>query len=62
MSSKKANVWGGWVSGCWTEVKAFRKANAVAWMQQRDASVKAGNVKKVSAVNFHQSPVDAEEI
>ena len=54
----KAKVFGAWANGTWTEVKAFKKANAVTRFQELDATIKAGQVSKTSSVNSHQVPVD----
>ena len=55
-----AKVFGAWVNGVWTEVKAFKKVNAVARFQELDSSVRANQVSKTNSMNSHQAPVDAQ--
>ena len=52
----KAKVYGAWVNGVWTEVKAYKKTNALSHLQAQDASVKS--VSLTSACNSHQAPID----
>ena len=54
----KAKVFSAEVKGTFTQIKAFKKINAVARFQQLDASVDARNVKKINVCNSHQVPVE----
>lgn len=53
-----AKVFGAWVNGTWTEVKAFKKENAVARLQESDARVCASGVYETNSVNAQQAPVE----
>ena len=55
---KKAKVFGTEANGTWTEVKAYKKENAVKRLQQIDASVKSKNVVRTNSINSHQAPVE----
>lgn len=54
--SKRPKVWGSWVNGVWTEVKAYKKSNAVKYLQTQDKSVRT--VYCTHSVNSHQAPID----
>lgn len=55
---KKAKVFSAEVNGTFTQVKAYKKANAVARFQQLDSNVKASSVKMLNVQNSHQAPVE----
>jgi len=55
---KKSKVFSAEVNGTFTQVKAYKKANAVARFQQLDANVKASNVKMINVQNSHQGLVE----
>ena len=55
---KKAKVFSAEVNSTFTQVKAYKKANAVARFQQLDATIKASDVKMINAHNSHQAPVE----
>jgi len=44
MKAKKAKVYGGWINGTWTQVKAYSKTNAVKRLQMYDTRVRAKDV------------------
>ena len=54
----KAKVFQAEVNGTSTQIKAYKKANAVARFQQLDATIKASDVKMINAQNSHQAPVE----
>ena len=55
---KKAKVYSANVNGTFTQVKAYKKANAVKRFQQMDAAVTANHVYVLAVKNSHQSPVE----
>lgn len=55
---KKAKVFSSEVNGTFTQIKAYKKANAVLRFQQFDSNVKATDVKMINAQNSHQAPVE----
>lgn len=55
---KKAKVFSAQVNGTFTQVKAYKKANAVARLQQLDATIKASDVKMINTQNSHQACVE----
>ena len=55
---KNSKVFSAVVKGTFTQVKAYKKANAVARLQQLDATIKASDVKMIDAQNSHQSCVE----
>ncbi len=59
---KKAKVFEGWVNGTWTQIKAYRKKNAVAAFQAQNKRKKKITERDVKvshyASNSGQSPVD----
>ena len=55
---KKAKVFSANVKGTFTQIKAYKKVNAIARFQQLDASIKASDVKLINVQNSHQSPVE----
>jgi hypothetical protein len=55
---KKAKVFSAEVNGTFTQVKAYKKTNAVARFQQLDSNVKASDVRMINAQNSHQVPVE----
>ena len=55
---KKAKVFSAEVNGTFTQIKAYKKANAVKRFQQLDSNVKAKNVKLINAHNSHQACVE----
>lgn len=62
---KKAKVFAGWLNGTWTEIKAFKKENALASFQRQNKSDKPIKATDISvnknARNSGQSPVDENE-
>ena len=55
---KKAKVFSAEVNGTFTQIKAYKKVNAVARFQQLDATIKASDVKMINVQNSHQSCVE----
>ncbi len=55
---KKAKVFQAEVNGTFTQIKAYKKANAIARFQQLDSNVKASDVKMINSKNSHQSCVE----
>lgn len=55
---KNSKVFSATVKGTTTQVKAYKKVNAVARFQQLDATIKASDVKKINAQNSHQACVE----
>jgi hypothetical protein len=55
---KKAKVFTANVNGTFTQIKAFKKVNAVARFQQLDATIRASNVKMFNVQNSHQACVE----
>lgn len=62
--AQKAKVFAGWLNGTWTEIKAYRKENAVAAFQSQNKSEKPITAKDIKvnplARNSHQAPVDEQ--
>jgi len=60
----KAKVFSGWLNGTWTEIKAYRKENAVAAFQNQnkcDMPITAKDIKvDKNARNSGQSAVDEQ--
>jgi hypothetical protein len=54
----KAKVFGAVINGTWTEVKAYKKENAVKRLQQIDGSIKSNGVSKTKSINSHQGVVE----
>lgn len=54
----KAKVFSATVKGTTTQIKAFKKINAVDRFQQLDSAIKASNVYLSTSVNSHQAPVE----
>ena len=55
---KKAKIYSANVNGTFTQVKAYKKVNAVIRFQQLDSNVKASNVKMLNVQNSHQATVE----
>jgi len=55
---KKAKVFQANVEGTLTQLKAYQKVNAVKRFQELDSTIKAKDVKMISAKNFHQAPIE----
>ena len=59
---KNAKVFAGWLNGTWTEIKAYRKENALSVFQSQNKSEKPITEKDIKvnklARNSGQSPVD----
>jgi hypothetical protein len=55
---KNLKVFSASVNGIFTQVKAYKKANAVARFQQLDTTVKASDVKMINAQNSHQACIE----
>lgn len=55
---KKAKVFSANVNGTFTQIKAYKKENAVARFQQLDASIKKSDVRVTNAQNSHQACVE----
>jgi hypothetical protein len=55
---KKASVYSAEVKGTFTQIKAYKKENAVKRFQQLDENIRMENVKKINAYNSHQAPVE----
>jgi len=55
---KKAKVFSAEINGTFTQVKAYKKANAVARFKQLDPNVKASNVKMLNIQNSNQAPIE----
>ena len=54
----KAKVFSANVKGTFTQIKAYKKVNAVARFQQLDEAIKAKDVKMINAQNSHQGCVE----
>lgn len=59
---KNAKVFAGWLNGTWTEIKAYRKENAVASFRAQSKSetpIKSSDISWAkNARNSGQAPVD----
>ena len=55
---KISKVYSGEVKGIFTQVKAYKKANAVSRLQQLDSTIKASGVKIINVKNSHQGCVE----
>lgn len=55
---KKAKVFSAEVNGTFTQIKAYKKINAVARFQQLDSRIKSSDVKMINAQNSHQACVE----
>ncbi|NLA23929.1 MAG: hypothetical protein GX879_03080 [Bacteroidales bacterium] len=55
---KNSKVFSAEVNGTFTQIKAYKKVNAVARFQQLDATIKSGDVKMINVQNSHQAPVE----
>lgn len=55
---KRAKVFQAEVNGTSTQVKAYKKSNAIARFQQLDPSVKSSSVYTLKVNNSHQTPVE----
>ena len=55
---KKAKVFSAEVKGIFTQIKAYKKVNAVARFKQLDETIKTSDVKMINVQNSHQSPVE----
>lgn len=55
---KKSKVFSASVNGTFTQIKAYKKINAVARFQQLDATIKASDVKVINAKNSDQACVE----
>lgn len=56
----KAKVYSACVNGTFTQVKAFKKSNALARFKQLDESIRMSDIISLSTINSHQSPVEIE--
>ena len=54
----KAKVFTANVKGTPTQIKAYKKVNAVARFQQLDETIIASDVKRISIENSHQGCVE----
>ncbi len=60
---KNAKVFAGWLNGTWTQIKAFKKENAVAEFQRLNKSetpITAKDIKVAGVINSGQAPVDEQ--
>lgn len=56
---KTAKIFSANVNGTFTQIKAFKKSNAVARFKEFDSSIKNKDVSELkSAINSHQAPID----
>ena len=55
---KKSRVYSANVNGTFTQVKAYKKANAVKRFQQLDETIREKDVKVINAQNSEQAPVE----
>ncbi len=55
---KNSKVFTAEVNGTFTQIKAYKKVNAVARFQQLDATIKSSDVKMINVQNSHQAPVE----
>lgn len=55
---KKSKVFSALVNGTFTQVKAYKKVNAISRFKQLDSSIKANDVKMIQAQNSHQATVE----
>ena len=55
---KNSKVFSSNVNGTFTQIKAYKKVNAVARFQHLDATFKASDVKMINAQNSHQACVE----
>ena len=55
---KTTRVFSAEVNGTFTQIKAYKKINAVARFQQLDATIKASDVRVINVQNSHQSCVE----
>jgi hypothetical protein len=58
MATKKATVWAAWVNGTSTQIKAYKKTNALARFQQLEPSLRTGDLTRSNAINSHQGVVE----
>lgn len=61
---KNAKVFAGWLNGTWTQIKAYKKENAVAEFQRLNKSATAITTKDIKVAkgvqNSGQTPVDQQ--
>ena len=55
---KKAKVYSAEVNGIFTQLKAYKKINAITRFKQLNPDIKASNVRKINAVNPQQTPIE----
>lgn len=55
---KKAKVFSAEVKGIFTQIKAYKKVNAVARFKKLDATIKTSDVRVINAQNSHQACVE----
>ena len=55
---KKAKVFSAEVNETFTQIKAYKKINAVARFQQLDSRIKSSDVRMINAQNSHQACVE----
>lgn len=55
---KKAKVYAAFANGTWTEIKAYKKENAIRRFQQLDPKVSVRGVTVTTSTNSHQAPVE----
>lgn len=55
---EKSKVFSANVNGTFTQIKAYKKVNAVARFQQLDETIKASDVKMISVKNSQQACVE----
>ena len=54
----KARIYSANANGTPTQVKAYKKRNAIARLKQLDENIKSSDVKSIIAFNSHQAPVE----
>ncbi len=55
---KNSKVFTAEVNGTFTQIKAYKKVNAVTRFQQLDATIKPSDVKMIKVQNSHQAPIE----
>ena len=55
---KNSKVFSASVNGVFTQIKAYKKINAVARFKQLDPTIKTSDVKIINAQNSHQACVE----
>ena len=55
---KKAKVYSANVNGTFTQLKAYKKSNAVKCFQQLDSAVKKENVYVLDVQNSQEAPIE----